>query len=117
MDAVELELQRLLKIKCTPERATDAAVGPRPEEKVDADGATTNQRSINDWERRREVFRAELFAPWNEHLSRTALGAVMAAQGIDEHLSKSADREVSRVNRLIEANFPTMNRVLAAIAG
>ena len=116
MDDVELELQRLLKIKCTPERATLAAVGERPEEKTDEDGAVTNQRSINDWERRREVFRAELFAPWNEHLSRTALGAVMAAQGIDEHLSKSTDREVSRVNRLIEANFPTMNRVLAAIA-
>ena len=110
------ETRSLLKIKCTPERSTDAAVGPRPEEKLDEDGAVKNQRSINDWERRREVFRAELFAPWNEHLSRTALGAVMAAQGIDEHLSKSADRDVSRVNRLVEANYPTMNRVLAAIA-
>lgn len=116
MDEIELELQRLLKIKCTPERGTDAAVGSRPEEKFNDDGEVTNQRSINDWERKREVFKAELHAPWNEHLSRTALGMAMAAQGIDEHLSKSADREVSRVNRIIGANYPTMNRVLAAIA-
>lgn len=116
MDEVELELQRLLKIKCTPERGTDAAVGPRPEEKFNDEGEVSNQRAINTWERKREVFRSELFSPWNEHLSHTALGMAMAAQGIDEHLSKSVDREVSRVNRVIDANFPTMNRVLAAIA-
>lgn len=116
MDAVEVEIQRLLEIEMSAEAATDLASGPAPEEKVDDDGRVTNTRSINDWERKRETFKSELTAPWNEHLVGTALGAVMAAQGLDEHLSKSLDRDVSRVNRIINANFPTMNRVLASVA-
>jgi hypothetical protein len=116
MDQVEIEIQRLLEVEMSAEQATDAASGPRPTEKLDEDGRTTNQRTINDWERKRDVFRSELFAPYNEHLAGTALGAVMAAQGIDEHLSKSLDREVSRVNRVIDADFPTMRRVLAAVS-
>lgn len=115
MDEVETEIQRLLEIEMTPDQATNVAVGSCPEEKIGDEGQVTNQRSINDWERRRETFRSELYAPWNEHLSKTALGAVLAAQGIDEHLTKSLDRDVSRVNRVIDANFPTMNRVLAAV--
>lgn len=117
MDDIEIEIQRLLEFEMTPAAATDLAAGPRPVDKVNDDGKLTNQRQINDWEKRREAFRAELFAPWNEHISSTALGAVCAAQGIDEHLTKSLDREVSRVNRIIDANFPTMHRVLAGVAG
>jgi hypothetical protein len=116
MDDIEIEIQRLLEFEMTPAHATDLAAGPRPVEKINDDGKLTNQRQINDWEKRRESFRAELFAPWNEHISSTALGAVCAAQGIDEHLTKSLDREVSRVNRIIDANFPTMHRVLAGAA-
>lgn len=108
MDETERELQRMLGIKVTVDQAVDAASGPAPKEDAPA-------RAITTWETKREAFRAELLAPWNEHISKTALGAVMAAQGIDEHASRSADRDKARIDRLITANFPTMNRVLAAL--
>lgn len=109
MDETERELQKMLTIKVKQDDAVNAAVGKRPED----DG--TNARSITTWENKRSAFKAELLAPWNEHIAGTALGAVMAAQGIDEHASRSADRDKARIDRLITANFPTMRRVLAEL--
>ena len=114
VDEFELEIRRLLDIEMTPEQATAAAVGPRPEEKIE-DGRVCNRRAITEWENRHDQFRSELFASWNEGIKSTALGAVMAAQGVDEHRSRSTDRDTSRVNRVMDANFPTMHRVLAAV--
>jgi hypothetical protein len=112
MDDTERELQELLKIECSEEKATHFAVGDRPEPKFDEDGKQINVRAITTWEQKRSLFKAELNAPWNAHLSGTLLGAAMAGQGIDEHQSRSADRDKARVDRLITANFPTMKRVL-----
>jgi hypothetical protein len=108
MDAVEEELQRLIKVTMTEQDAIQVAVGPRPDEDAPA-------RSHTTWEQKFEAFRAELNADWNLHLKGTALGAVMAAQGVDEHLSRSADRDKARVDRVIAANYPTMKRLLAAV--
>lgn len=108
MDETEKELQRMLSIKCTVDQAVDAASGKAP-----AEGASA--RSITTWENKRAAFRAELLAPWNEHISKTVLGAVMAAQGVDEHESRSANRDKARVDRIITANFPTMHRVVNAL--
>lgn len=109
MDETELELRRLLDTPMSAEAATSAAVGPAPT--VDA-----NARAITAWENRLMAFRAELSQPYNQHIAGTALGAVMAAQAMDEHASRSADRETARLNRVLGANFPTMNRVLAAVS-
>lgn len=110
MDDTERELQELLTITMSEDDATRAAVGEAPT------FTGNNTRAISTWENKRTAFKTELHAPWNEHLVGTALGAVMAGQGIDEHGSRSADRDKARVDRLITANFPTMKRVLAAIA-
>lgn len=106
MDETEKELQEMLKVKVTVEQAITAAVGERPVDTGD------NARALTTWENKRVAFKAELLSPWNEHISTTKLGAVMAAQGIDEHASRSADRDKARIDRLITANFPTMKRVL-----
>jgi hypothetical protein len=115
MDETERELQRMLETPLTADAALQLAVGPPPIEVLNEEGIRANQRAFTTWETKRTSFRAELNAPWNEHLKGTALGAVMAAQGIDEHQSRSADREKARVDRLITANFPTMRKVLAAV--
>lgn len=106
MDETERELQKMLTIKVTVDDAIQAAVGTCPED------TGSNARAITTWENKRAAFKTELLAPWNEHISTTALGAVMAAQGIDEHASRSADRDKARIDRLITANFPTMRRVI-----
>jgi hypothetical protein len=105
MDEVELELQRLLGAAAP---STDLLFKPP------ADDAAT--RTVTTYEQKVADYRAELIAPWNAHLSNTALGAAMAAQGNDEHISRSANRDKARVDRLITANFPTMTRVLRALA-
>lgn len=115
MDELERELQRLLETEMAPARAEAIAIGECPTEKIDDDGRVTNRRAITEWERRLTEFRSEYNADYNDHLKGTALGAVMAGQGMDEHLSRSLDRDVSRVNRVMDANFPTMHRVLAAV--
>lgn len=116
MDETERELQILLETSMTEDAATLAAVGDRPEIKLDEDGKQVNVRAITTWEQKRTAFKSELNAPWNAHLSGTLLGAAMAGQGIDEHQSRSADRDKARIDRLITANFPTMKRVLAGAA-
>lgn len=110
MDDTERELQKMLTVKVTEAAAVDAAVGQCPED------TGSNARAITTWENKRTAFKAELHAPWNEHISKTLLGAVMAAQGIDEHGSRSANRDKARVDRLITANYPTMHRVLRELA-
>ena len=109
MDATERELQRMLEVTMTEDEAVRLAVGVEPDADADARTQTT-------WEDKRATFLGELHAPWNEHIANTALGVVMAAQGIDEHASRSADRDKARIDRLITANFPTMRKVLAGIA-
>jgi hypothetical protein len=115
MDETERELQRMLETPLTEADAIAAAVGAAPQPIIGDDGEVTNNRAINTWETKRMQFKDELHSEWNEHLVGTALGAVMAAQGIDEHLSRSVDRDKARVDRLVTANYPTMRRVLAAV--
>lgn len=107
MDDLELEIQRLIEIELSPAMAADIAA-PRPEE--DADG-----RALAAWEHRHVGFMAEYERDYNAHVRGTALGAVLAAQAFDEHYSRSTDRDAARVNRIINANFPTMRRVLEAV--
>lgn len=116
VDAIELELRRLLETPVTTDAAVAAAVGPAPKARIGDDGEVTNARAISTWEAKLKAFRAELAQDYNDHIAGTALGAVMAAQAFDEHGSRSADREKARVDRIIAGNYPTMNRVLAALA-
>lgn len=116
VDAIELELRRLLETPMTVETAAAAAVGPAPRARIGDDGQVTNARAISTWEAKLMAFRAELAQDYNDHIAGTALGAVMAAQALDEHGSRSADRDKARVDRIIAGNYPTMNRVLAALA-
>jgi hypothetical protein len=110
MDDLEVEIQRLLAFELQRGDAALVAAGPAPK----ADG--TNERAITAHEARMTAFLTEYTRPYNQHLDGTALGAVMAAQGIDEHMSRSADRETARINRVIGANFPTMRRVLTVVS-
>jgi len=103
MDDTERELQELIKITVTQDDAVKMACG-----EPSSDAA----RSITTWENKVNDFLIELTAPWNAHIAHTGLGVVMAAQGMDEHGSRSVDRDKSRIDRLITANFPSMNRVL-----
>jgi hypothetical protein len=110
MDDLEVEIQRLLEFELNRGDAALLAAGPAPKATGD------NERAITAHENRMTAFLTEYTRPYNQHLDGTALGAVMAAQGIDEHISRTADRETARLNRIIGANFPTMRRVLAAVS-
>lgn len=107
------EMDRLInQLLDTPVRLSEveeAIVGKRPD---DATG-----RAQTEWTKRSEALWAEYSADWNTHLAGTALGVVMAAQGVDEHAGrcKHGQREQQRLNRMVTSNYPMMHRALAAV--
>ncbi len=118
IDEVDAELQRLLEIELDrpAERALrEIAAGERPSP-LDANGHVN--RAFTQWEQRFQAITTEHNAPWNEHLHGTALGVVMGAQGYDEHRSRcrKGERDQARTRRLMTADYPAMQRVLAAVS-
>lgn len=118
VDEIDVELQRLLEIELNDidqAFAVGVAAGDMPKP-LDDQGHVN--RAFTQWETRFNEIRAEYNAPWNEHLRGTALGVVMAAQGYDEHRSRcrKGEREFARTRRLMTADYPAMQRVLAAVS-
>lgn len=108
-DEVDAEIERLLNTPAVITSVSGQLVGSRP---------TEAGRALTEWENRLDNLFAEYNADFNENLQGTALGVVMAAQGVDEHRGrcKRGMRDEQRLNRMVKGNYPMMQRALAAFA-
>jgi hypothetical protein len=107
-DEVDAEIERLLNTPSGIASVTTQIIGDRP---------TEAGRALTEWEKRLDALYDEYKADFNANLQGTALGIVMAAQGVDEHGGRQvADRTQQRVNRILTANYPMMQKALACFA-
>lgn len=107
-DEMDAEIERLLSTPVNaPMHVLGQVVGPRPEE----------GRAVTEWEKRFDAIVAEYRAEWNDNIRGTAWGVVMAAQGADEHASKSKRglKDTQRVLRVIRNQYPLMGRALTLV--
>lgn len=111
VDQMDMEIEMLLNTPCEAVRQdfAEALLGEVPKE----------PRARDSWTDRWCAFVEEYTADWNEGVKGTAWGAVMAAQGADEHRSRCrrGQRDQARVRRIISADYPMMSRALELVGG
>jgi hypothetical protein len=100
----------LIELLNTPVRAGDVfkqIVGDRPEK----------GRALTEWENRLDNLWAEYSQDFNSNLIGTAAGVFMAAQGVDEHRGRGANkREQQQIGRLLTGAYPTAARALELVS-
>lgn len=101
--------QALIELLNTPVRAKDVfhqIVGDRP----------AKGRAVTEWENRLDNLWKEYSQDFNANLIGTAAGVFMAAQGVDEHHGRGANkREQQQVGRLLTGAYPTAARALELV--
>jgi hypothetical protein len=107
-DEMDEAIRRLIETPASIRESIVPILGERPKEEGRA-LTFYNQRVENLW--------AEYGADHNSDHVGTAFGVVMAAQGVDEHRGrcKRGMRDTQRVNRMVTANYPLMERAMKVL--
>lgn len=116
-DEMDLEIARLMDtpLPGSPIRLIEKVVGEKPSPTSDDKPG----RLLTNWSTQVSRMEDEYCAAHNANAFGSAWGLVMAAQAVDEHgtRAKAGQKQQQRTQRILDNDYPRMQRALALVTG